>query len=162
MTTTRILGLATIVSMATLAQSALDGNRYLWYTSPAVEWETGSLPIGNGRLGCTIFGSSPEVLTLNEDTLWSGPFQDRVPNGGPEKASIAREMFEGGDLKAADDYTGKNLNPSVSSERMFSYFGSLNLALGHSDRSMKDYVRWLDTRVGNSGVSYTYDGVKYT
>lgn len=48
---------------------AWDGSKSLWYEEPAVEWEKGSLPIGNGRMGATIYGSLSEVVTINEDTI---------------------------------------------------------------------------------------------
>ena len=37
------------------------------------EWESASLPIGNGSVGANIFGSiSAERITLNEKSLWRG------------------------------------------------------------------------------------------
>ncbi|MDZ7875159.1 MAG: glycoside hydrolase N-terminal domain-containing protein [Rhizobium sp.] len=37
-----------------------------------VDW-TRALPVGNGRLGAMVFGSSrKEKIQLNEDTLWTG------------------------------------------------------------------------------------------
>ncbi|MFD6284873.1 glycoside hydrolase N-terminal domain-containing protein [Streptomyces sp. NPDC060205] len=45
----------------------------LWYTAPAGDWEREALPIGNGALGATVFGTlSSERLQLNEKTLWTG------------------------------------------------------------------------------------------
>ena len=44
----------------------------LFYDKPAEYWEA-ALPLGNGRLGAMVFGGvEREVLSLNEDTLWSG------------------------------------------------------------------------------------------
>ena len=45
----------------------------LWYERPAEDWETEALPIGNGRIGCMVFGGVPkERIQFNEDTLWIG------------------------------------------------------------------------------------------
>ncbi|WP_069849283.1 glycoside hydrolase family 95 protein [Actinoalloteichus hymeniacidonis] len=45
----------------------------LWYDEPAEDWETESLPVGNGSLGATVFGGVPtERLALNHKTLWTG------------------------------------------------------------------------------------------
>ncbi|MFI1416153.1 glycosyl hydrolase family 95 catalytic domain-containing protein [Streptomyces sp. NPDC020707] len=45
----------------------------LWYTAPADDWEREALPIGNGALGATVFGTlASERLQLNEKTLWTG------------------------------------------------------------------------------------------
>ena len=44
----------------------------LYYDQPARNWHE-SLPLGNGRLGATVYGGTKiETLALNEDTLWSG------------------------------------------------------------------------------------------
>src|SRR3954451_9880115 len=45
----------------------------LWYDEPATDWETQSLPIGNGALGASVFGGvQNEQLQFNEKTLWTG------------------------------------------------------------------------------------------
>ena len=53
--------------------NTLNG-RSSWYNSTKdKEWESRSLPIGNGSLGGNILGSiSAERITLNEKTLWKG------------------------------------------------------------------------------------------
>ncbi|HTP32048.1 MAG TPA: glycoside hydrolase N-terminal domain-containing protein [Candidatus Acidoferrales bacterium] len=49
----------------------------LWYRQAASDWQTQALPIGNGRLGCMIFGGAQsEHLQLNEDSLWTGDEKD--------------------------------------------------------------------------------------
>ena len=52
----------------------------LWYTTAAdaagssYAWMEYALPLGNGELGCMVFGGVPtETLQFNEKTLWSGP-----------------------------------------------------------------------------------------
>jgi alpha-L-fucosidase 2 len=45
----------------------------LWYDTPATEWMTSALPIGNGELGAMFFGGvEKERIQFNEKTLWSG------------------------------------------------------------------------------------------
>ena len=49
----------------------------LWYDCPAKKWEREALPIGNGRLGCMIFGdAAAEHIQFNEDSLWIGDEED--------------------------------------------------------------------------------------
>ena len=46
----------------------------LWYQSPAREWQTEALPIGNGRLGAMIFGGvENDRIVLNEESIIAGP-----------------------------------------------------------------------------------------
>jgi hypothetical protein len=144
--------------------AALDGSRYLWYKQPAIEWERGALPIGNGRMGGTVLGGLDDVLTVSEDTIWSGPIQDRTPRGALAALNRTRELFLADELVAAGDLVMSEMNSPAGTENMrqFSYFGNLNLEFGHEGAEVEDYIRWLDTKVGNTGVSYTYDGVNYT
>ncbi|WP_051691730.1 glycoside hydrolase family 95 protein [Pedobacter borealis] len=45
----------------------------LWYRTPATDWMTSALPIGNGRIGAMIFGGiSQEHVQFNDKTLWTG------------------------------------------------------------------------------------------
>ena len=45
----------------------------LWYGTPATNWESQALPIGNGRLGGMIFANpDEEVVQFNEQSLWGG------------------------------------------------------------------------------------------
>jgi len=49
----------------------------LSYNQPATDWEKQALPIGNGRLGCMIFGGiEKEHIQFNEDSLWVGDEKD--------------------------------------------------------------------------------------
>ena len=52
-------------------------NRVLWYEKPARNWEKEALPLGNGRLGCMVFGGTEkEHIQFNEDSLWVGDEKD--------------------------------------------------------------------------------------
>ena len=57
--------------------AAEAGPLVLWYDAPAKKWEREALPIGNGRLGCMIFGdAAAEHIQFNEDSLWVGDEED--------------------------------------------------------------------------------------
>ncbi len=52
---------------------AADSSLVLWYGKPAQDWETQALPVGNGRIGCMVFGGVPvEHIQFNDISLWSG------------------------------------------------------------------------------------------
>ena len=54
------------------AQVDAEESPTLWYLEPAEEWVE-AVPIGNGRLGGMVFGSTPkERVQLNEESLWAG------------------------------------------------------------------------------------------
>ncbi len=50
----------------------------LWYTTPATDWMTAALPIGNGRIGAMVFGGiGSERVQFNDKTLWTGDADTR-------------------------------------------------------------------------------------
>jgi len=74
----------------------------LWYSKPASDWEREALPIGNGRLGCMIFGGADrERIALNEESVWSG---SRAQNDRPEASKnlpeIRRLLLAGKNVEA--------------------------------------------------------------
>jgi alpha-L-fucosidase 2 len=59
------------------SSGALGQPLSLWYNQPAEDWQTQSLPIGNGSLGAMTFGGAQhEHIQLNEISLWTGDEKD--------------------------------------------------------------------------------------
>ncbi len=45
----------------------------IWLDKPAANWEKEAFPLGNGRLGCMVFGGvEEERVQFNVDSLWTG------------------------------------------------------------------------------------------
>ena len=45
----------------------------VWYTRPAADWQTEALAIGNGYMGCLVFGGTgKDKVHINEKTVWNG------------------------------------------------------------------------------------------
>ncbi|NDV65283.1 glycosyl hydrolase family 95 catalytic domain-containing protein [Bacteroides sp. 224] len=60
------------------ASKSPQGDLVLWYKTPAKNWMTSALPIGNGRLGAMIFGGvEEEHIQFNDKSLWTGDTQNR-------------------------------------------------------------------------------------
>jgi alpha-L-fucosidase 2 len=56
-----------------LGQAASPGNLVLWQDWPAGDWQRYAYPLGNGNLGCMVFGHPEnERIQFNQDTLWVG------------------------------------------------------------------------------------------
>jgi hypothetical protein len=138
---------------------AQDGSRTMWYQSAATDFAS-ALPIGNGRMGGMVWGSNPERVQLNENSIWSGLWQDRVQSGGYNAFKSTRSLLAQGDITGANAaLPGMYGNPT--SPRMYSLFGDLYLDFGHST-GISSYKRWLDLTSGSAGVTYTYSSVNYT
>ena len=112
----------------------------LWYTTSAeaagagYPWMEYALPLGNGELGCMVFGGvAREELQFNEKTLWSG---EANVVGAP---SGSRTFMNFGSLFIT------NRDESIWSE------------------GVTDYVRYLDIEEGIAGVSFkNANGTKQT
>lgn len=84
----------------------------LWYTSPATEWMTSALPIGNGELGAMFFGGiAQEQVQFNEKSLWSGSTEKR---GAYQSFGDLFLEFDGIDTCAVQDYRRElSLNEAI-------------------------------------------------
>lgn len=152
-----------LIPGATAAAPAFDGSRFLWFNQPArPHFFEDAMPIGNGRVGATVYGGGSEVVGINENSIWTGPFQDRIAEDPQAALAATREMLLAGNLSEARQYSMANLIPKTLGPRDFSYFGNINIDFGHEDAGMADYIRWLDTKEGPTGASYTYGGVDYS
>ncbi len=59
--------------------SVASANDVFWLNKPAADWQTQALALGNGRLGCLVFGGiEEEHIQFNVDSLWTG---DENPGG---------------------------------------------------------------------------------
>lgn len=159
----RTLFVSLLASGATKAATTYDGSRFLWFNQPArPHFFEDAMPIGNGRIGATVYGGGSEVVGINENSIWTGPFQDRIAADPLTALATTRSMLLAGNMSEARQYSMANLIPKTVSPRAFSYFGNMTIDFGHADASMTNYVRWLDTKQGTTGVSYTYGGVDYS
>lgn len=75
-----IAWLGTVILLVGSANSvAPSAELTLRYDQPAKAWSSEALPLGNGRLGCMVFGGvQRERIQFNEDSLWTG---DDNPSG---------------------------------------------------------------------------------
>ena len=146
------------------AESAKPSQNYLWYKQPAVvrpaalpwaqgesqsgnlpgkdnkdPWESQTLPVGNGRVGGTIFGGDKrERINLNEVSLWSGG--PNLPGNG----------------------SGYAYGPTTGKDGFGSYqpFGNLYIDF-QLEGETQNYSRSLDLRDGIARVSFTNGGAEH-
>ena len=129
-----------VLSIQGVASYTPKNPNTLWYTTSAkaagvgYPWMEYALPLGNGELGCMVFGGvAREELQFNEKTLWSGP-ADVV--GAP---SGSRTFMNFGSLIITDRDAG------IWTE------------------GVTDYVRYLDIEEGIAGVEFkNANGTKQT
>ena len=148
-------------------------------TNPDAEWESQSLPIGNGSLGANIMGSiEAERITFNEKTLWrGGPNTSAGPKAywdvNKQSAHVLdeiRQAFIDGDEEKATLLTQKNFNSNVPYESWkekpfrfgnFTTMGEFYVETGLNTIGMSDYKRILSLDSALAVVQFKKDGVAY-
>ncbi len=147
--------------------------------NPDQEWESQSLPIGNGSIGANIMGSlEAERITFNEKTLWrGGPNTDggaayywNVNKKSAHLLDDIRKAFTEGDEEKAAKLTRENFNSTASyeyyGERPFRFgnfttMGEFYIETGHNLIGLGDYKRALSLDSALAVVQYKRDNVNF-
>ena len=147
--------------------------------NPDEEWESASLPIGNGSLGANILGSiAAERITLNEKSLWRGgpgvssdaSYYWNVNKHAAPVLKAIRAAFWAGDKAKADSLTRKNFNGLAAYESYaekpfrfgnFTTMGELTIETGLNDAQISGYRRELSLDSARTLVQFVHDGVRY-
>lgn len=142
-------------------------------TNPDREWESRSLPIGNGSLGGSILGSvARERVVINEKTLWMGG-----PGTGPERywamnrkvdpatLDSIRQLLEKGKNEEAGRMVSREFRGTVDYDRnvfgTYTEMGEILVATSIDESKVSDYRRVLNIDKSVALVSFTADSVRY-
>ncbi|MBK5721056.1 glycoside hydrolase family 95 protein [Dysgonomonas sp. Marseille-P4677] len=140
-----------------------DTRHSLWYQQPADEWMK-SLPIGNGRIGVTVFGGTfDETISLSEITLWAGQYdEDQHRKCGKEKLNEIRKYFFEGNLSKGNQLGSDILSGSPHSFGSHVPLGDLKMHFRYSDNNISEYKRELDLKTAINKVSFKAGDVLHT
>jgi hypothetical protein len=141
------------------AYAQWDPSRYLYFANAASNLSS-SIPLGNGRLGAAVYGSPTEKISLNENSVWSGPWQDRGNAKSKDALSSIRQKLQGGDLSGAGQQVLDTMSGNPTSPKQ--YHPTVDMAIDFGHNSLGNYTRTLDTLQGIGWVTYTANGVNYT
>lgn len=153
----------------------------IWFDQPGKDWESESLPIGNGALGATVLGGvEKDIIQFSEKTLWTGgPIANDINAeydfGLPEERGVyvaklkqvQQQLAKKGNLKPKDvvKELGRD-NPSYGS---FQSFADIVLKFNHNtfdetqtNNNISHYRRSLDISTAIAKVEYQQAGVNYT
>lgn len=160
-------------------QPAPEPGEFQPYGGVDPQWERRSLPIGNGNIGASLFGSvATERLSLNEITLWNGgPGTSKGPahywnvnKKSTDALRQIREAFAAGDSALAAQLTADNMNGVAAYERgaepewrfgNYTTLGELRVSTGLNACDGGSYSRTLSLDSALARVSFTTDGVRY-
>ncbi|MBL1068620.1 glycoside hydrolase N-terminal domain-containing protein [Streptomyces sp. 7-21] len=139
----------------------------LWYESPATDWESQALPLGNGAMGVCFFGDpARERLQFNEKTLWTGgpgaagyDFGNwRSPRPGALDEVRARINEE---QRASPEWVAERLGQPRTAYGAYQPFGDVWVECPAGPGGVTGYRRYLDIAEAVGGVRYAAGGVTY-
>ena len=77
----------------------------LWYNTPAATWNH-ALPLGNGFMGAMCYGGTvQDRFSLNDDTMWSGGFLDRLNPDAAEAVPKVQKLLREKRFAEAEELT---------------------------------------------------------
>ncbi|MFA6911962.1 MAG: glycoside hydrolase family 95 protein [Proteiniphilum sp.] len=131
----------------------------LWYDSPARIWEE-ALPLGNGSLGAMVFGNPlNEMYQMNEETLWSGPMEQRNNPLGPAALPKIRKAIDNGDYKLAGSLWKNNSQGPYTARYL--PLANLLLNMRGEENDVEDFYRDLNISNATASISYRINDVAY-
>ena len=156
--------------------------RKLYYQQPAANWNE-ALPLGNGRIGAMVFGGAAlDRLQINEDSLWSGGFEDRVNSSARERIPEIKELIAQGRIQEAERLALRAFAGTGDNERHYEPMADVLLFFSEDDpgfslhairclngkdmgkctpKETEAYVRSLDLDTGLHQVKYHLHGADF-
>ena len=97
----------------------------IYFQKEAKEWNQ-AFPVGNGFLGAMVFGNvAKERIQVNEDSVWSGGFSDRVnPDAGKCLEKI-REYLFAGKVQEAEKLAEQSMYATSPNMRVYQPLGDI-------------------------------------
>lgn len=124
------------------------GETRLWYRRAAKHFNA-ALPIGNGRLGAMVFGSSgTEIVPINDDCFWAGIKAPAPSPTGPEDLALVRRLIAAGDRMGAEKIIEDRLLTGFNQP----YLPAADLHLLWPDDMGGEYWRELDLTTATVAV----------
>lgn len=99
----------------------------LWYKSPAKDWNE-ALPVGNGRIGGMVYGNlGHEIIQLNEESIWSGPYRDRNNYSCKSNLEKIRTLIDQGRIEEAQELGLESMTGCPSQQTVYQTAGNLHI-----------------------------------
>jgi len=164
-----------LLAAVTLARATpAPESRYIWLATPAQQFTEGT-PLGNGRLGATLFGDvTHERIVLNENGMWSGSPQEADRSDAARVLPEIRRLLLAGKNAEAEALVNANFTCAGKGSGFggganvpygcYQTLGDLKLEFVHSSANtpVRGYRRELDLAEAICRISYEQDGVRYT
>jgi len=159
--------------------------RKLWYNRPATNWNE-ALPLGNGHMGAMCFGGTlVDRFQLNDDTVWSGGWIDRMNPAAPEAIKAVRRLLSEDKVALAEEMAEEHIASAPEGQRAYEplcdlivqsrtakhprfpipflmgHLNSMNLSSFEPSEGISSYRRELDLFSGIHKSAFTLDGIDF-
>lgn len=141
--------------------------------NPDPEWETQSIPIGNGAFGAAILGSvARERVVLNEKSLWLGgpgtgtaEYWDMNREVSPDTLKAIRQLLREGKNDEAGRMVSEHFRGKIAYDRSrfgtFTELGEAYISQPINEKDVTDYNRRLEIDSALAIVEFNADGRHY-
>lgn len=150
------------------------------FREEAKDWNE-ALPIGNGFLGAMLFGKiGTERLQINEDSVWTGSFMERVNPDARENYPKVRELLLNGEIEQAELLAERSMYATYPHMRHYQTLGDVwidfykqrgktifkkdqggLLSVQHESVEVQTYNRELDISRAVGKIQYESEKGKY-
>lgn len=150
------------------------------FREEAKDWNE-ALPIGNGFLGAMVFGKiGTERLQINEDSVWTGSFMERVNPDARENYPKVRELLLNGEIEQAELLAERTMYATYPHMRHYQTLGDVwidfykqrgktifkkdqggLLSVQHESVEVQTYNRELDISRSVGKIQYESEKGKY-
>ncbi|MDD6269212.1 MAG: glycoside hydrolase family 95 protein [Oscillospiraceae bacterium] len=138
----------------------IDLQKTLWYKKPAADFNH-ALPVGNGRIGGMVYGgTASELISLNEDSIWSGGRRERNNPDALEGFREVRSLLKEGRISEAEKIAFEKMQGVTYNSRHYMPLGKLRIEMDFEGKA-REYIRMLDLERAVASVSFTANDVKY-
>lgn len=170
---TKLISFASVAFLFfTSAAKAQQGDVIIRFDSAAKNF-TESMPLGNGRLGAMVFGSTTkERIALNEISLWSGGPQDADNENAYKFLPAIQQFLLQGKNKEAQELLQKNFvakgrgsgfgTGAKDKYGCYQTMGDLIIKWKDSSSTATNYKRWLNLETAKATTSFTRSNSNFT
>lgn len=150
------------------------------FREEAKDWNE-ALPIGNGFLGAMVFGKiGTERLQINEDSVWTGSFMERVNPDARKNYPKVRELLLNGEIEQAELLAERSMYATYPHMRHYQTLGDVwidfykqrgktifkkdqggLLSVQHESVEVQTYNRELDISRAVGKIQYESEKGKY-
>lgn len=150
------------------------------FREEAKDWNE-ALPIGNGFLGAMVFGKiGTERLQINENSVWTGSFMERVNPDARENYPKVRELLLNGEIEQAELLAERSMYATYPHMRHYQTLGDVwidfykqrgktifkkdqggLLSVQHESVEVQTYNRELDISRAVGKIQYESEKGKY-